>query len=64
MSTIPENEPVAPEENAEPAFVPKLTPITDQQRRENGTFAPDLTRHYPPVEAVPGVGGIPGVQPS
>ena len=45
-------------------FVVKVTPVTEEQRRANGELQPDLTRHYPPVEAVPGVGGIPGVQPS
>lgn len=45
-------------------FVPATVPVTDDDRRANGELTPDLTRHTPPVEAVPGVGGIPGVQPN
>lgn len=45
-------------------FVVKVTPVTEEQRRQSGELAADLSRHHPPVEAVPGVGGIPGVQPT
>ena len=43
-------------------FTPATQPITDQQRRELGEFPNLDTPYQPPVEAVPGVGGIPGVQ--
>ena len=50
-----------------PEFVVRVTPVTDQERREFPDHHLSTSVDQPwksPVEAVPGVGGIPGVQSS